>query len=669
MKKLYLFVFAALGIWGTTQAQLFSDDFDSYTSGDYLGVVGSPDWTTWSGNVGTTEDVQITTAQASNGANSIYFSSSSANGGPQDVVLEFAQQYTSGTFSFEGDFYVESGKGAYFNFQGTPVIGTQWAMNCDMLAGTVDIDGFVNGTYTPDTWFTLRIEANLTLGNWEMWIDGVSQGTWANPINQVASMDIYPTQGDGFYVDDVSYDHVPYVLPQLNGGISGLDIVGAVDGMVVNPRVDLRNVGMDPITSFDLTLDYNGNQLTENITGVNLNSLDAYQVEFTGNLTLVAGTNNAVATISNVNGMGQDGDANDDVLTLAVTPIIPATGRVVVGEEATGTWCQWCPRGAVYMDIWTERYGSYFAGVAVHNADPMVDVLYDDGIGPLIGGYPSALVDRGADVDPTGMGPEIETRLQTPAVATIENGATWDASSRELNVSLTTTFNQGILDEYRIACVLTEDGVTGTTPDYNQSNAYAGGTNGPMGGYELLPSSVPAAQMVYDHVGRTITPGFEGMPNSFPGTVSANDVFIHNFQYSISTDWDTENMHIIGMLIDPQGRINNAGYTTIAEAIANGFMVGRDIDQNALLGDPDSFLKLFPNPTNGNSNVLLNLETSAEVSMSIYDVTGKEVGNRAYGSLQGPQTLLVNSSLLPKGMYTIAVTADGQVFTKKLMVQ
>ena len=669
MKKLYLFLLFALCATGLTNAQLFSDDFESYNVGDYLGVVGGPDWTTWSGTTGGAEDVQITAAQASSGSNGIYFSSSASGGGPQDVVLNFAQQYTSGTFEFESDFYVESGKGGYFNFQGTPVIGTQWAMNCYLDAGLVDIDGFVSGTYTPNTWFTLRIEANLTLGNWEAWVDGTSIGTWANPVNQVASLDLFPTQGNGFYVDDVSYNHTPYVLPQLNGGVSGVDMVGDVDGMVVSPSVDIRNVGVDPITSFDLDITYNGATLTENITGVNIPSLGAYTVDFTNTMTLVAGMNNAMAIIRNVNGMGADGDSNDDTLTLAVNPIVPATGRVVVGEEATGTWCQWCPRGAVYMDIWSKRYGSYFAGIAVHNNDPMADTEYDAGMGLLIQGYPSALVDRGPSIDPTQMGPSIVSNLQTAPAAVIENGAAWNATTRELQVSLTTTFAQTVTGEYKIACVLTEDGVTGTDPAYGQANAYAGGTNGPMGGYENLPATVPASQMVYDHVARAISPFFGGMDNSFPGTMNTNDVFIHNFTYTLPPDWDETKMHIVGMVIAPDGSINNAGYTTVDEAVANGFTVGRDIDGSQVLDGPDNFLKLYPNPTTGQAFATIDLDGAAEVNVHIYDLTDRIVNVTEYGNLVGAQTLRLNTQGLARGIYSVSVIAQGQVFTKKLVIE
>ena len=98
MKKTFLLFM--MGCFASfTFAQTFSDDFESYTIGSYLGS-SSADWTTWSGTEGGAEDVQITDNNASSGSNSIYFSSTSPNGGPADVVLPFDQVYNSGNFSF-----------------------------------------------------------------------------------------------------------------------------------------------------------------------------------------------------------------------------------------------------------------------------------------------------------------------------------------------------------------------------------------------------------------------------------------------------------------------------------------------------------------------------------------------------------------------------------------
>lgn len=649
-------------------AQLFSDNFDSYALGSFIGPQ-SNNWTTWSGAQGGAEDVATTNNQAASAPHSVYFASTSANGGPQDVVLNFGQLYNSGIFTLSSDFYVNSGKGAYYNIQGATTIGNLWALNVHMDAGELAIDdgntpNLCVGAYPEATWFNLKIEANLTLHVWKAYVNNVLLGTWVNGVNTVASADYFPLQNNQFFMDNVSFDHQTYTLPALNAMVASLDMGGNIAGQNVTPSVSILNAGQNALTSFDVNLNYNGQNYTQNITGVNVASIASYTVNIPS-LSLVPGQNNAVVTISNING-GNDDNANDNTLTQAVDPVVPAEGKIVVGEEATGTWCQWCPRGAVFMDKFATDYNGFWAGIAVHNGDPMVVADYDAGIGGLIGGYPSALVDRLGDVDPSQMSSDFFTRLQTAPKGVLTNGATWDATTRVLNVSVSTEMMQATNGSYKVACVLTEDGVTGTGSGYNQSNAYAGGNNGVMGGFESLPSPVPAAQMVYDHVARAIAPGFAGQTGIIAATTTVGDNYVANFSFTLPSTWDETQMHIVGMLIDPQGKIDNAGYTTINEAVQNGY-VGVD----ELIGsiNLEQMLTVAPNPATDFANITLHIPTAATVSVRIMDAKGGIIQARQYGSLQGDFELGINTTNFAPGLYVVEMQMNEQRVQKKLIIK
>jgi len=676
MKK-KLLLLSGLILSGFNFAQIYSDDFESYTAGSYICLQNPTYWATWTaGQQGGTQDVMINTTQSSSGTNSLYLQSTSANGGPQDVVLKFGQLYNSGIFTLESDIYVNSGKNAYFNFQGSQTIGQIWALNVNMDGGTITIDdgltsNLATGTYTPATWFTFKIEANLTLQTWKAFVNDVQIGQWQNGINAVASWNLYPIQNSQYYVDDVSFDHQPYSLQNLNAMASSISMGGSIAGQTVNPSVVVKNAGVNQINSFDVTLNYNGVDYTQNITGLSLNSLQNYNVQFTG-VELVPGINVATATISNVNG-GSDDDASDDEIELTVNPVVPAAGKIVVGEEATGTWCQWCPRGAVFMDRFANDYDGYWAGIAVHGgqtSEPMRVPIYDSGIAPLISGHPSSLVDRGSAVDPSQMSAQFFQRLQTAPVAVITNGATWDATSRTLNVSVTADFQSGANSNYKIACVLTEDGVIGTTSAYNQANAYAGGANGVMGGYELLPNPVPASQMVYDHVARHIAPSFSGFTGSFPATVNAGEEHTVNFTFVLPASWNVDNMHIVGMLVAPNGRIDNAGYTTVAGAVSNGYDSGVSAGLSELTAEQlDDVLKVYPNPANDYAVVAINLKKDAQISLNLIDLSGKQIATRNYGSMNGLAEVVINTQDLQSGVYIIELYVNGERVTKRLVVE
>ena len=678
-KTLLLFMMGC--ICSVSFTQTFSDDFESYTSGSYLGA-NSPDWTTWSGTEGGAEDITITDANASSGSNAIYFESTAANGGPADVVLPFDQVYNSGNFSFEANFYVEAGKGAYFNLQGTLVVAQVWALDCYMLQdGTLKLSNqgtpYINANYPSAQWFNLRVDMDLTSNVWELFIDNVSQGSFSNPTGQIGILDLFPVnpagQGgngiSGFYVDDISYTHLPANLPGLNGGVSFINQISGIAGLSYDVVATARNLGVLDINSFDLTYNYNGVDLTESITGLNLVSLDTYEHTFATQLTPVLGNNDLTVSISNVNGAGDD-DPTDDSKVISIDPIVPAAGKIVVGEEATGTWCQWCPRGAVYMDLFQEQYSDYWIGIAVHNGDPMTDVVYDAGIGTMIGGYPSAVVDRGADVDPSAMNADFLDRLLTEPTGVIMNGATWDPVSRVLDVSVKSTFSQSVTNSYKLACALTEDGVTGTDASYNQSNAYAGGGNGVMGGYESLPSSVPAAQMVYDHVARSIAPSFEGSSIFFPATVNAGESVISNYSFTLPADWDENNMHIVGLLISPDGRIDNAGSTTIAEAVSNGFEVGPNL---GLFGgfdyQIDDALKVYPNPASADLNIILTTVKVASSNMIVYNAQGQVMNEIEINSNSGSWKYTIDISDYAPGVYAVSYTNETESKMKRFVVE
>ena len=63
MKKI-TFLLSSLLIFSGANAQIFSDNFDALTVGDYIGPT-SAYWSTWSGTVGGAEDAQATNLQAS----------------------------------------------------------------------------------------------------------------------------------------------------------------------------------------------------------------------------------------------------------------------------------------------------------------------------------------------------------------------------------------------------------------------------------------------------------------------------------------------------------------------------------------------------------------------------------------------------------------------------
>lgn len=670
MKKIATLTFGCFMALAS-QAQTFSDDFESYT----LSLLGpqSADWRTWAGAGGGADDAAVvnTDNHTTAGSKSVYFSSTSASGGPQDVVLPFTPSapLTTGQFNFTTWFKIPAAKTAYFNFQGNATMGNMYTLDCWMDAATSSIviqntgTTVATGTIPVGAWFELEIDVNLNTNSWELLINGVSQGMWSNANNQVWGIDYYPADAAAsFWIDDVTYTVTPYTLPALNAAGNLITVSNGLVGQTRLPSVKVRNLGTSTITSFDVALDLNGGTpVVMNVTGVSVPSLATYTVNYVTPFTLVSGANVFTAVISNVNGMGPDGDGSDDIITLTVNPVTPAAGKMVAAEEATGTWCQWCPRGAVYMDAMNSKYSGYFAPIAVHNADPMTNTTYDTGIGALIGGYPSALVDRNPEIDPSAIEGELLSEIVLAPSATMMHTDTFDLSTRVLDVRVTTTITQAISGNWKLAFVVTEDSVTGSTGSYAQSNAYAGGGAGPMGGYESLPNPVPASTMVYDHVAREIQPSFAGMSSAFGGSAGVGAIFNHYFSFTVPAGYRHQKMHIITLLIDPSGKVDNAGMSDIDNVVTSGVGIAENVS--------NATISLFPNPANENVSISVELVKESTVAVEIFSVDGALVAKKEYGTLSGNMILPVTSSNFTSGMYFVNVIVDGQRSVHKLVKQ
>lgn len=667
MNKFYAFLFIAMSAFSTKAvAQTFTDNFDSYTSGNYLGL-SSTTWKTWSNSPGGSDDVRISSAKAKSGSNSLYFSSTS--GGPSDIVLPFGGQYNTGTLNISMNMFVDNQKKGYFNLQEQTTLGKGWSIDVNFdslgqfnLVNTLSGE-LLKGSYTQNTWMKVELQINLNTNTWNFLIDGVSKGIFQNAYRQIASMDIYPTTNSSYYIDDVSYTYASYIKPNLNGTVTSINnVLGSLAGQIVTPSVEIRNIGTQVITSASIEFTYNSVKQTKNVSGLNLASLATTSITLDNSITLLAGASTVSAEVKLVNGVADDNTA-DNLKVLNVSAPVPAADKFVVAEEATGTWCQWCPRGAVWLKKMDDKYTNLIIGIAVHNNDPMTFSPYDKGIGPKISGYPSMLVDRGTSKDPSAMEGDFLARIMIAPKGVIRGGAKYNATTKVLDVSLTTKFKTAVTGNYRIAFVLVEDSVTGTSSKYSQSNAYAGGGSGVMGGFELLSNPVPANKMVYDHVGRIISPNFAGLSNAFATSINPGDSFTHNFQVVIDPTWNIARLHIVGLLIDPSGKIDNGSTVTMSKAIQNGFLTGNLVTGITSLGGPETS-NVYPNPSNKDFTIALPESFRNAETMMIYNMQGQCIQTE---KIKGQENILVPAETWTPGFYLGVINHNGTVLQVKLI--
>jgi len=640
------------------------ENFDSYQNGDPIAATSS-NWDLWPSPTST--DVSVTNLLSSSGSNSLYLFSGTTQG-TQDVVLPFgaAAPYELGIFEFSSMFYINGGTGAYFNFQAETIPGTSWSLDCKMDLGALVLENTGSGLnylitqYPEEVWFELKLVCDLTNNNWELFIDNQSQGSFINTVNKIASLNLYPIVGHDFYVDDICWLYTAPNLQNLNAQTILVNPITGLSGQTRNPSMNIRNLGLSNITSFDVDFEYNGNIITENITGVNMITSDVYTVNMTNNITLIGGINTGTATVYNVNNLGPDDDNSDDMMSIQIEAITPAVGKLVIGEEATGTWCGWCPRGAVALNWMDKDYEGYWQGIAVHNGDPMTDTDYDNGLYPFhSGSYPSGVVDRTNNIDPGNFKQDFLQRIIIEPNGIITNGA--ELNGNILKVSLTVDIQNNINGNYKLACVLVEDSVTGNSTQYNQSNSYSGGSSlVDVDGtdWNTLPSSVHYSQMMYRHVGRSIAPSFSGESLNTTSFISGDTETIC-FEFILDPSWDQSQIHIVGMFIDNNDRVDNASSTTITTAINMGYTQCAVTSTGIELNGPNR-VNIYPNPVT--DKIYISNLKEDNTLVKIYDINGRlvlenKVSNKEY----------LNVSKLSKGVYQIKFEGSDWNETRKLI--
>lgn len=420
------------------------------------------------------------------------------------------------------------------------------------------------------------------------------------------------------------------------------------------------NRGLNTVTDMEVTWTSGSETKTQTLTGLNIQPFEAYTFDHPDGFVVPAtGDHSVTMTVGMLNN-NADANPGDNSMTADVTGLSFLPPRKVVAEEATGTWCGWCPRGAVGLETMEATYPNSFVGIAVHNGDPMVVAEYDDNIG--VGGYPSGHVDRSfLDINPSAdnLNQLYQTRMATAPLASVEVNYVYEPTTREVTITVSSKFAAAIANgDYRFNAVITQDNVTGTEDGWEQTNYYAGGGNGPMGGYENLPDPVPAEDMVYNHVARDILGGYYGSPGSVPATIAVDEEFSFEYTYTIPEEHWFADYNVVGFLIDnATGEIVNADKKHIIYD-ATGI---NDVEAN-------TGVSVYPNPTRDETTIRVELDATSEVQVQITNVLGQEVFARNYGELTGTQLIPFSARGLEQGVYMINVTIDGNRTTERVLI-
>jgi hypothetical protein len=78
---------------------------------------------------------------------------------------------------------------------------------------------------------------------------------------------------------------------------------------------------------------------------------------------------------------------------------------------------------------------------------------------------------------------------------------------------------------------------------------------------------------------------------------------------------------------------------------------------------------MFPNPTNGDVTLSVDLSTPTDLTLNIYNAFGQKVSTQHLGTLEGAQNFTAQTSTFPAGMYMVELTDGQNSTTAKLIVR
>jgi hypothetical protein len=207
----------------------------------------------------------------------------------------------------------------------------------------------------------------------------------------------------------------------------------------------------------------------------------------------------------------------------------------------------------------------------------------------------------------------------------------------------------------RVAVVLIEDEVSGTSADWDQANYYSGGGAGPMGGYENLSNPVDASEMVYSHVARAIYGTYAGQSGIITPSPAAGSTFTHQVTATVDPSWNMANMRAVAMVIK-SGDILNAGIS------GQGSVNVANVDNSA------TEFSVYPNPANNQASIRLNNSIAGDVTITVSDMTGKTIASKTYQNLSSDSVVFLNTSEYSNGLYIVRAESAGSTTTKSLVV-
>lgn len=317
------------------------------------------------------------------------------------------------------------------------------------------------------------------------------------------------------------------------------------------------------VVTFDWSLDGRKQEPYTAITFIMPNSCNYVCMDLPDN---IAGRNHDVnITVSKINGVPDEIAENSNMEFVYATDAALTFPRKIVMEEATGTWCGYCPSGMAVVENMYRTYPDNFIAIAIHTTR---DEMYPRGgsYDPFLEAvpfYPNCQINRKGWMKLDGFDVDYWADMKDKGAAMIRARAAFASGNKvEVNTETVFGFDDNGTTEYRIAYVVVEDKVG----PYEQANGYsdpdaADDPDDLLNWWRHQGSSV---EMPFSDVARAIY-DYDGIAGQLPLEIEAEKTYTCSYTFTLPDNiQNAENLRIVTLLLDTTtGEILNADSTPI----------------------------------------------------------------------------------------------------------
>ena len=236
--------------------------------------------------------------------------------------------------------------------------------------------------------------------------------------------------------------------------------------------------------------------------------------------------------------------------------------RRIVMEEATGTWCGWCPRGMMTIEQMKKKYPDNFIVIAIHDGDEMQVGNSYRALLDMVTGYPSAYINRKDWIDPWPF--DIEDMKDKGEAKVTTQARCLSAKEVEVESETVFGFSDSETAEYRLAYVVTEDNVG----PYMQSNFYSNPSaeDNPDDLMNWWVHQDSPVTMTFNEVAREIF-DYNGVEGLLPKGVVEGETYKTKYTLTVPDNVkDLSNVRIVTLILDTRtGEILNADLCSLSD--------------------------------------------------------------------------------------------------------